>query len=56
MGAINTITFIDHNRKFVSTSEDRKIFVWEYGIPVVVKHLAEPDMQSVSKTTVSANY
>lgn len=32
-GAVNTITFIDQNRRFVSTSDDKSIRIWEYGIP-----------------------
>ena len=27
LGAINTITWVDH-RKFVSSSDDKKIFMW----------------------------
>jgi pre-mRNA-processing factor 17 len=28
LGPVNTITFIDENRRFVSSSDDKKIFVW----------------------------
>jgi hypothetical protein len=34
--AVNTITFIDENRKFVSSSDDKRVFIWEYGVPVVL--------------------
>ncbi|KAI8850974.1 WD40-repeat-containing domain protein [Chytridium lagenaria] len=47
LGAVNTITFIDENRRFVSTSDDKTIRVWEYGIPVVIKYIAEPTMHSM---------
>ncbi|KAJ3112284.1 pre-mRNA-processing factor 17 [Phlyctochytrium bullatum] len=47
LGAVNTITFIDENRRFVSTSDDKTIRVWEYGIPVVIKYIAEPSMHSM---------
>jgi len=34
LGAVNTITFIDEARRVVSTSDDKSIRVWEFGIPV----------------------
>lgn len=37
LGAINTLEFIDENRRFMSTSDDRSLRVWEYGIPVEIK-------------------
>jgi pre-mRNA-processing factor 17 len=55
LGAINTITFIDNNRKFVSTSDDKKIFIWEFGLPVVVKHISEPSMHSIPATCLHPN-
>jgi pre-mRNA-processing factor 17 len=55
LGAINTLTFIDNNRKFVSTSDDKKIFIWEFGLPVVVKHISEPSMHSIPATALHPN-
>jgi pre-mRNA-processing factor 17 len=55
LGAINTITFIDNNKKFVSTSDDKKIFIWEFGLPVVIKHISEPSMHSIPATVVHPN-
>jgi pre-mRNA-processing factor 17 len=55
LGSINTITFIDNNRKFVSTSDDKKIFIWEYGMPVVVKHISEPTMHSIPAAALHPN-
>ncbi|KAL1441519.1 hypothetical protein MTO96_008486 [Rhipicephalus appendiculatus] len=33
LGAVNTITFVDDNRRFVSTSDDKSMRVWEWDIP-----------------------
>ena len=37
LGAINTLEFVDESRRFMSTSDDRSLRVWEYGIPVEIK-------------------
>jgi pre-mRNA-processing factor 17 len=55
IGAINSLTFLDNNRKFVSTSDDKKIFIWEYGLPVVVKHISEPSMHSIPSVAMHPN-
>ena len=52
---MNSITFIDGNRKFVSTSDDKKIFVWEFGLPVVVKHISEPELNAIFKAVMHPN-
>ena len=39
MGAVNTITFCDDNRRFVSTSDDKSMRVWEWDIPVDMKYI-----------------
>ena len=54
-GTVNTITFLENNKKFVSTGDDKKIYLWEYGIPVVVKHINEPDMHVIASATAHPN-
>ena len=53
--AVNTITFVDEGRRFVSSSDDKTLRVWEYGIPVVIKYIADPAMQSMPSIAVHPN-
>jgi len=55
LGAVNTITFIDNNRRFVSSSDDKSIRVWEWNIPVVIKYISEPHMHSMPSIAVHPN-
>lgn len=55
LGAVNTVTFIDNNRRFVSTSDDKTIRVWEFGIPVQVKYIADPSMHAIASVGLSPN-
>ncbi|RLN95225.1 hypothetical protein BBJ28_00007952 [Nothophytophthora sp. Chile5] len=45
--AVNSVTFVDDNKRFVSTSDDKKLLVWEWGIPVPIKYISEPSMHSM---------
>jgi len=55
LGAVNTITFVDENRRFVTTSDDKTLRVWEYDIPVVIKYIAEPSMHAIPSVAVHPN-
>ena len=36
LGAVNSVTFVDGGQRFVTTSDDKSIRMWELGIPVQV--------------------
>eukprot|EP00096_Caligus_rogercresseyi_P011694 TRINITY_DN4696_c0_g1_i3.p1 TRINITY_DN4696_c0_g1~~TRINITY_DN4696_c0_g1_i3.p1 ORF type:complete len:579 (+),score=158.78 TRINITY_DN4696_c0_g1_i3:1685-3421(+) len=55
LGAVNSITFVDNNRRFVSTSDDKSLRVWEWDIPVDMKYIADPSMHSIPTMTKSPN-
>eukprot|EP00898_Chlorokybus_atmophyticus_P003311 jgi/Chlat1/3981/Chrsp26S04042 len=55
LGAVNTITFVDDNRRFVTSSDDKSLRVWEFGIPVVIKYISEPHMHSMPALTLHPN-
>lgn len=47
LGAVNSITFIDDNKRFVTSSDDKSLRIWDWGIPVVIKYISEPHMHSM---------
>uniref|UniRef100_A0A7S4KY98 Pre-mRNA-processing factor 17 n=1 Tax=Guillardia theta TaxID=55529 RepID=A0A7S4KY98_GUITH len=54
LGAVNTVTFIDGNRRVVSTADDKKLFLWEYGIGTApMKHISEPWMHAMPAVTAA---
>ncbi len=55
LGPVNTLTWVDENRRFVTTSDDKTIRAWDYDIPVVIKYIAEPDMHSMPAVTLHPN-
>ncbi|KAL0833055.1 hypothetical protein ABMA28_001168 [Loxostege sticticalis] len=55
LGAVNTITFVDENRRFVTTSDDKSLRVWEWDIPVDMKYIADPSMHSLPAVTAAPN-
>lgn len=50
LGAINTLTFVDEGRRFISTSDDKSLRAWEFGIPVPIKFIADPSMYALVRS------
>lgn len=52
LGPVNTLTFCDEGRRFMSTSDDKSLRAWEYGIPVPIKYIAEPYMYPLVRSSM----
>ncbi|CAC5382507.1 CDC40 [Mytilus coruscus] len=55
LGAVNALEFVDQNRRFVSTSDDKSMRIWEWGIPVDFKYIADPSMHFMPAIKLSPN-
>lgn len=51
LGPINSLTFVDENRRFISTSDDKSLRAWEYNIPVPIKFIADPSMFALTRAS-----
>eukprot|EP01062_Namystynia_karyoxenos_P026848 TRINITY_DN2073_c0_g3_i1.p1 TRINITY_DN2073_c0_g3~~TRINITY_DN2073_c0_g3_i1.p1 ORF type:complete len:562 (+),score=217.41 TRINITY_DN2073_c0_g3_i1:79-1764(+) len=56
LGAINTVTFVDNNRRIVTTSDDKTMRVWEMDLPVPIKHVMDPSMHSMPAATIHPSH
>ena len=53
LAPVNTITFVeDHGMKMVTSSDDKKILVWEWDIGVPIKYISDPTMHSIPAVTM----
>ncbi|KDE06182.1 hypothetical protein MVLG_03464 [Microbotryum lychnidis-dioicae p1A1 Lamole] len=55
LGPVNTITFVDENRRFITSSDDKMMRVWDIDIPVPIKLIAEPSMHSMPAVSKHPN-
>lgn len=53
LAAVNTITFVEDNgTKMVTSSDDKKVLVWEWDIGVPIKYISDPTMHSMPVITM----
>lgn len=55
MAGVNAIEFVEDNRRFVSSADDKMLRVWDYGIPVVIKYISDPYMHSMPVVKLHPN-
>ncbi|CAN6658373.1 pre-mRNA-processing factor 17 [Trichomonascus vanleenenianus] len=47
LGAVNTITFVDNNKRFMTTSDDKSVRVWDWQVNSPIKFIADPAQHSM---------
>ncbi len=53
LAPVNTINFVeDHGMKMITSSDDKKILVWEWDIGVPIKYISDPTMHSIPVITM----
>lgn len=53
LGAINSLTVVDSNKRFMSTSDDRTVRFWDWQINIPVKIIADPAQHSMPCAAVN---
>ena len=56
LAAINTITFVDDSHRFMSTSDDKSVRVWDYNIPVPISYTSEPWMYPLTRAAAHPSH
>jgi pre-mRNA-processing factor 17 len=51
-GPVNSLLFVDNNKKFVSCGDDKKILMWEFGVPVIIRNINDSNIQSITTTSL----
>ena len=51
-GSVSSVSFVEDGRKLITSSDDRKVFTWVYGIPVIDRYIAEPTMHSIPAVAI----
>lgn len=55
IGAVNSVCFFEDGNRFISTSDDKILRVWDYGVPVVIKFIGSSSLHSMPTTRIHPN-
>ena len=53
--AVSAIFFLDGGKRFVSSSDDKSLRIWEFGMPVEVKTVSDPAQHAAPACTRDAH-
>ncbi|KAK8793376.1 hypothetical protein WA158_004735 [Blastocystis sp. Blastoise] len=54
LGPVNTVTFFNDGKRFATTSDDKSILIWDYGINPPIKEVRDVSMSSMPSVTLSS--
>lgn len=52
LGAINSLTTIDNNNRFMSTSDDKTVRFWDWQINIPIKFISDPSQHSMPSAAI----
>jgi pre-mRNA-processing factor 17 len=55
LGPVNTLLFFNDGNSFVSTSDDKKMLVWDFNAPVPTNYISDPSMFSITNTYLASD-
>jgi pre-mRNA-processing factor 17 len=55
LGPVNTVLFFNDGNSFVSTSDDKKMLVWDFNAPVPTNYISDPSMFSITNTCLASD-
>ena len=54
--SVNFLMAVDSNKRFLSTSDDKSVRIWDWQINIPIKIISEPDLHSIPRGIVSRNF
>lgn len=51
--SVNFLMAVDSNKRFLSTSDDKSVRIWDWQINIPIKIISEPDLHSIPRGIVS---
>jgi len=55
LAPVNTVTFTEGGNRLVTTSDDKKVLVWEWDVGAPIKYISEPGMHTIPAVTLHPN-